>query len=366
MITDLRQIGIDRRYWYPAAREARFGRKPLAIRLWNQDIVLFRTHAGEIAALEDCCRHRKVTLSEGEVGPAGIACPFHGWCYDGSGRLASIPYWPKGKRLPQVGVKSFPTRVADGIVWVYAGDNAPSPEHEPFSRLNYEAGQWIHIVMDRVFDNHFAFGVVNGMDFFHFHLHRRYQPWQRIDLVRLLETPESVVADYEISVEKGLPASLFKRMLGRQGADKLVDKINVEYTYPHHFARVRDAIKIDVFFRPIDQNATHVFIDMRFPRPQGIWWFHWLYLKGLHRLFFLRIQAEDAWAGVLEQRGNERAPDRSRVEVNPVSRAVERVMESKWRDFESGSVEHSLVSGRRSPPTNSDSRLAVSVDDLEQ
>lgn len=333
MVTDLRKIGIDRRYWFPAVRLKDLRRKPLTVQLWYQDIVVFRTRTGEIVALEDRCRHRKVALSSGQVSDTGIVCPFHGWCYGADGRLAGIPYWPKNRALPKVGVRAFPTRVAGGIVWVYAGNDQARAESGLFSRLDYPADKWIHIVMDRVFLNHFAFGVVNGMDFFHFHLHRRYQPWQEIKLVQLSQDADSVTADYEITVGQSLSARLFKKILQRGGAETVVDRIHAEYVYPHHFARVAEDMKVGVFFRPIDRERTQVFIDMHFARPARFWWLRLLYLRTIQKLFLAQIQAEDAWAGELEQRANERAPDVARIEVNPTSLAAERVMEARWRAF---------------------------------
>ena len=333
--TDLISMGIDPCYWYPAIRLKDLGRRPTRVRLWHQDVVLFRSRQGDIVAFEDRCRHRKVALSEGMVDDTGIVCPFHGWCYDTNGVLARIPYWPDARPLPKLSLRRFPTTIGNGIVWIRQDDSTAQQDDPGFyARLQFPGDQWFHIIMDRTFPNHFAFGVINGMDFFHFHLHRRYQPWQQIRLVARHDDADSVTADYEITMEGSLPARLFKRLLRNGRQTRLVEQIHVEYVYPHHFASVGEDMKVTVFFRPIDERQTHVFIDMYFARPQKFWVPRWLYLNIVQKLFFYRIQAEDAWAGELEQRANETAPDVLRAEINPISLAVEHLIETKWRRFD--------------------------------
>jgi phenylpropionate dioxygenase-like ring-hydroxylating dioxygenase large terminal subunit len=53
--------------------------------------VLFRDDAGKPHALLNRCCHRGVQLSLGKVVDGAIACRYHGWRYDGSGRCIHIP-----------------------------------------------------------------------------------------------------------------------------------------------------------------------------------------------------------------------------------------------------------------------------------
>jgi phenylpropionate dioxygenase-like ring-hydroxylating dioxygenase large terminal subunit len=59
-----------RNYWYPILTAGEIGRKPKAVRLLGEDIVLFRD-AGKLFALEDRCPHRGVKLSIGACEYAG-------------------------------------------------------------------------------------------------------------------------------------------------------------------------------------------------------------------------------------------------------------------------------------------------------
>lgn len=82
---------LIRNGWYVAAPSLRLRAEPLACRVLDHDIVLFRDASGAVRALLDRCCHRGVRLSLGTVNDGVISCHYHGWRYDGSGRCVCIP-----------------------------------------------------------------------------------------------------------------------------------------------------------------------------------------------------------------------------------------------------------------------------------
>ena len=79
-------------YWYIAATERAVRKKPQAVRLFGRHYAVFHQGGGRYAALLDCCPHRNVPLSIGKVNEKGcLQCAYHGWSFDGGGRLDSIP-----------------------------------------------------------------------------------------------------------------------------------------------------------------------------------------------------------------------------------------------------------------------------------
>ena len=69
--------------WYvvAAANELK-GQKPLAIKRFAQDIVLWREKSGKAVAMIDRCPHRSAQLSCGAVRDNVIECGFHGFQFD--------------------------------------------------------------------------------------------------------------------------------------------------------------------------------------------------------------------------------------------------------------------------------------------
>ena len=84
-----------RNAWYVAAWADELADKPLARRICDDPIVLFRDHTGRAAALIDRCCHRSAPLSLGRVVEQGIECGYHGLIIDSAGKCVKVP----GQRL---------------------------------------------------------------------------------------------------------------------------------------------------------------------------------------------------------------------------------------------------------------------------
>ncbi len=85
-----------------------------SVRLGLRRIVVFNV-AGALYAIEDACAHMKAPLSAGRLRGTELTCSWHGWVYDvTSGRR-------KGREHGCV--RSFPTKVESGVVFVDPGGN---------------------------------------------------------------------------------------------------------------------------------------------------------------------------------------------------------------------------------------------------
>jgi phenylpropionate dioxygenase-like ring-hydroxylating dioxygenase large terminal subunit len=113
--------GFLQNVWYVAgwgselASGERLGRTFL-----NRPIVLWRSAAGEVFALEDRCVHRAMPLSEGHVEGQIIRCSYHGLEFGGDGRCTRIPAQDK---IPDIArVRAFPLVEKDAMLWIWMGD----------------------------------------------------------------------------------------------------------------------------------------------------------------------------------------------------------------------------------------------------
>ena len=120
-VVDLRRVGAHPDYWYPLAwsDELKQG-KTLGRRFAGSPIVLYRGNSGRVFALEDRCAHRQVPLHLGVVSGDEIKCHYHGWTYNCSGKCVNVPYMGPD-RLPN-GVRGYPAREIDGLIFVFPGD----------------------------------------------------------------------------------------------------------------------------------------------------------------------------------------------------------------------------------------------------
>jgi phenylpropionate dioxygenase-like ring-hydroxylating dioxygenase large terminal subunit len=111
-----------RNAWYIAAWADELGPKPLARRVCNEPIVLFRDSGGRACALVDRCCHRSAPLSRGDIVADGIQCGYHGLTFDGSGRCVAVP---GQSNIPDsLRVRSYPLVEKNQFLWIWMGDAA--------------------------------------------------------------------------------------------------------------------------------------------------------------------------------------------------------------------------------------------------
>ena len=168
---DLRQVGSHPDHWYPLAwsHEVKPG-KAIAARFAGEPIALFRSKEGQVFALEDRCAHRQVPLSLGLVEGDSLRCAYHGWRYASTGNCTDVPYLGKGQ-LPN-GVRAYPCREAEGLIFVFPGDPARVEERE-FPALGAVADpRYKTRRFGRPVDCHYTFMHENLMDMNHQFLHR--------------------------------------------------------------------------------------------------------------------------------------------------------------------------------------------------
>lgn len=121
-------------YWYMAAWSHEIGETPLARRILNIPIVIFRGENGELAALEDVCPHRFSRLSTGPIVGSSIECPYHGLRFGKNGNCSHSPF--SDVPPPAQKVRSFPVVEDNGFIWLWTG-NPELAEVNPIPDYNY-------------------------------------------------------------------------------------------------------------------------------------------------------------------------------------------------------------------------------------
>jgi phenylpropionate dioxygenase-like ring-hydroxylating dioxygenase large terminal subunit len=114
-------------FWHPVALAADVAAGPVAARLLDVGLVLWRTSKGFHAA-KDLCMHRGGQLSRGSVRDGLLVCPLHGFHYDGAGVCRKIPALAAGNPIPsRMRLESYPCTERYGLVWVCFADTARAP-----------------------------------------------------------------------------------------------------------------------------------------------------------------------------------------------------------------------------------------------
>jgi 5,5'-dehydrodivanillate O-demethylase oxygenase subunit len=132
-----------RRYWMPIAAVSEFdapGVKP--VRLFGEDLVLYKDLGGRFGLVDRHCPHRRADLSYGFVEECGLRCNYHGWLFSKDGRCLEQPYddlaHPEARFKDKVRIGAYPVEAKGGLLWAYLGPQpAPLvPNWEPFTFEN--------------------------------------------------------------------------------------------------------------------------------------------------------------------------------------------------------------------------------------
>jgi phenylpropionate dioxygenase-like ring-hydroxylating dioxygenase large terminal subunit len=248
-------------HWHPVLKSEELGDRPAGVRVAGREIVVFRTAGGGLGALPDRCPHRGMRLSLGRVEGDRLVCPYHGWRWapDGQGQSPGNPRArPCAEHLDAV------ERL--GAIWVKsAGSAAAFPRFDTngyfeFARLRRLVKAPLELVVDNFIEvEHTATThAVLGHD-----------------LDRMAEVETRTTADddsvrvYNVGPQRRLPRVLHA-LYGIPRDVHFVDDwttwFSPVYTVydqywidPTTRARVKEAMRIVVFFNPVSPVETELF-----------------------------------------------------------------------------------------------------------
>lgn len=127
------------RHWFPIASTLELDpQRPTPVRLDGVDLVVWQVPGEEDAedegwrVMSDACPHRLAPLSEGRIEPTTkcLQCAYHGWEFNSEGHCTKIPQVEeaaaeKMRQNSRSQVRSFPTKIAMKLVWVWLGESEP-------------------------------------------------------------------------------------------------------------------------------------------------------------------------------------------------------------------------------------------------
>ena len=289
-----------REQWYVGATSAQVGSQPLAVRILDEPIVLFRDGAGRVSALPDRCSHRNALLSGGVVRDGCLQCPYHGWRFDGQGRCVGIPSLAGDDRIPAgAHVPPLPVREQDGYVWVYVGEQDPG-ERLPYQLPHRGGAGWgesrfavtIRNSVDNVIEN---FIDCPHTGYIHGGLFRQPASHQATTTVRRAADGIVIEIDEETQAESLLGRLLVPRGAQVEHTDRFIMPSIVQVAY--RFSPTRQVIGHQIC-TPVTPFETVVFVHVA-------WQLGWIspVLAPLVGFVGRRIMAQDL--GILDSQGEQ-------------------------------------------------------------
>ncbi|MEX2453168.1 MAG: aromatic ring-hydroxylating dioxygenase subunit alpha [Rhodospirillaceae bacterium] len=136
---DILDTGLRNR-WYGIVPSDRVGERPVAIRRWDRDLVLWRDRDGAVHLLDDRCPHRGAPLSIARHDGDRLTCVYHGVEILGDGSVAMVPGPPDCDMAGQCRVNAYPTAEHRGLIFAGRGDGLGTPV-APFALPGRLAGE---------------------------------------------------------------------------------------------------------------------------------------------------------------------------------------------------------------------------------
>jgi 3-ketosteroid 9alpha-monooxygenase subunit A len=171
--------------WYFAARSEEVPAGTVkSVTVCGHELVLFRGADGAVAATAAHCPHLGAHLGDGKVDGNTLRCPFHGWCFDGSGACVNVPYSPKvpkGARL-----RTWLVRERNGIVFVWHHADGAAPDFEIPALPEVGSPRWTRYhTLEWKANIHIQETAENAVDMAHFRYLHKHLEVPTLDLFQI-------------------------------------------------------------------------------------------------------------------------------------------------------------------------------------
>ena len=201
------QIGVHdlvpklgyREYWYPAIEAWKVGirswwffgrRRPVSVKMLGEDVLLFPGKNKKVAAIWNRCPHRGAIFTpKGRCEFDGtVSCPYHGYTFDETGTcVAALTEGPNSGQVGKMKVRSYPTAVVHGVVFVWMGQTEPVPIEEDLPEVLLDKRYAVNHFRS-IWPMNWSITLENNADSHDAHIHR-FRVKRILNLLAFREKP---------------------------------------------------------------------------------------------------------------------------------------------------------------------------------
>ena len=278
MLTQAMEIEMKnglRNFWYAIISSKELPTDaPLAVKRLGEAMVLWRDNKGEAHLFTDQCQHRGARLSLGKLRGDKLECWYHGWQYDGTGQVVSVP--TEGGACPLASrnrVKSYPVIERGGMIFAYLSSDGRAPDQLcPFPK-ELEHTEWNGFNVPHLWrDVNWIRATENLVDLLHApFLHAGTYTLGRPEQLKVIQDTLRVrETDYGFIVER----STSEKSNFNYGDFHSPNWVVVDVPYPWS-AGPGGPMRAIVFVTPIDGDNTLIYMVRRRRITGWKWWVWW-------------------------------------------------------------------------------------------
>lgn len=147
------------RGWFMVAEASEATIKPVPLRYFGQDFVMYRGESGRVVVMDAYCPHMSTHFAKNEtsyivldgeqVKGDNIRCPYHGWQFGPDGKCNDIPYSPAP--IPEAAcVPTLPVREWGGVIMVWYDPENGEPDYELPDLPEWDDPSWVNWKIDHL------------------------------------------------------------------------------------------------------------------------------------------------------------------------------------------------------------------------
>lgn len=125
---------VIKNQWYAVLESKQLKKnKLMGVTRLSDKLVFWRDKSNGVHCIFDKCCHRGASLSSGKIINNHVACPFHGFQYDSSGKVNYIPANGKNVKVPdRYRINTYLVKEAYGFIWLWYSDERNDIPEIPF------------------------------------------------------------------------------------------------------------------------------------------------------------------------------------------------------------------------------------------
>lgn len=249
-----------RNQWYGIldAKEVK-NNKPIGVTRMGEKLVLWRSSDGTVNCIFDKCCHRGASLSEGAIIHDTVQCPFHGFAYNGSGSVVTIPANGKNTPVPErYKINAYAVREKYGFIWLWYGESTENLPEIPFFKELTQGFSY-----DGFNENwpvHYTRAAENQLDVVHLpfvHTNSIGRGCQTLVNGPVVTWEENRMTFYVYNE----PDDGVKKPLSPKEISNYEKLFSLQFQMPNLWQnRISDKVRIIAVFAPVDDTNTRIYL----------------------------------------------------------------------------------------------------------
>ena len=230
----------------------------VAVKRLNLDLALFRKVNGELGCVIDQCTHRGAALSLGKMKAGCIQCPFHGLEFDPTGACTLIPANGRASTLDlsRYNVRSYPVREANGIIYLWFGENGQETGSLPFYQ-DYVDDSYAYSELADLWNTHYSRSIENQLDVVHL-------PFVHASTIgrgnkTIVNGPKVIFEHETLTTSANNDVDVGQQP--KPASECVIKPTFLNFRFPNVWMNhISPKLKVIIYFAPVDEEHTILYI----------------------------------------------------------------------------------------------------------